>query len=88
MVLVLDLKSTEKRIVFLRTADGRFAVILTEQRNRLHGYHAVYLRGCFNTWKCSGKLDEETSDVMRRLLMFSVPIHCYEVTLEILPEYF
>lgn len=64
LVLVLDLKSTEKGIVFLRPADGRFAVILNGQRNRLHGYHAVYLRDSFSTWKCSGKLSEETSDVL------------------------
>lgn len=69
LVLVLDLKSTEKGIVFLRPADGRFAVILNEQRNRLHGHHAVYLRDSFSTWKCSGKLSEEASDV------FSTHIH-------------
>lgn len=64
MVLVLDLKSAEKRIGFFRPAGERFAVILTEQRDRLHGCHAVYLRDIFNTWKCSGKLREETSDVL------------------------
>lgn len=64
LVLVLDLKSAEKRIGFFRPAGGRFAVILTEQRNRLHGYHAMYLRDSFSTWKCSGKLREETSDVL------------------------
>lgn len=36
----------------LRPTGGTFGIVLNEQRSKLWGYDAVYLRGSFSTWKC------------------------------------
>lgn len=49
MVLVLSLRNAEKSFVHLRPVGVRFAIVLNEQRSRLWGYDAVYLRDGFST---------------------------------------